>query len=66
MTAVVSGKTAKIYNFPKGGRTSTGGRANASDAVAVKYQQAEVAFATFGDAWYHQAAIAAGDKGGKP
>lgn len=58
MKADHSGKTAKIYNFPKGGRASAPTRAHRGGASSiVTLPRAAAVTVSFGDAWYHDAAI---------
>ena len=55
MSTVISGESAKIYQFPLRGRF-VGQRRDASEAApAPAYAQAVPT--TYGEAWYHEEAI---------
>ena len=51
-----SSESAKIYQFPSGGRAALGGR-RYSDAKADLASAPRVNEALCSDSWYHQAAI---------
>ena len=49
--------SAKIYQFPAGGRSALGGRRYEDTKTAPGFAAARTSEAAVGDAWYHQAAI---------
>jgi hypothetical protein len=49
--------SAKIYQFPTGGRAALGGRRYGETRTAVSELVAPVNFADSSDSWYHAAAI---------
>jgi hypothetical protein len=49
--------SAKIYQFPAGGRAALGGRRNDETKLAVDQESSRVSAAAFGGGWYHEAAI---------
>ncbi len=49
--------TAKIYQFPAGGRSAAGGRRIEEIKFAADLASARVTEAACGDGWYHEAAI---------
>ncbi|MEZ5827744.1 MAG: DUF2735 domain-containing protein [Hyphomicrobiales bacterium] len=56
MTASSFGGTAKIYQFPTGGRAGLGGRRNQA-TPANDYTVPHYATVASGSAWYHEEAI---------
>ncbi len=63
MTANVQRETAKIYEFPIGGRA---GRLDAHFGLTnLEREMAELPTTVYGDGWYHDAAIAEDDTAGK-
>jgi Protein of unknown function (DUF2735) len=54
MNSSLNHGSAKIYQFPAGGRTALGGRRYGEAKPAVEQGPTEV---TVGGAWYHDAAI---------
>jgi hypothetical protein len=48
--------SAKIYQFPAGGRAALGGRRDSDMKTAIE-PAAQVDTAACSDSWYHQAAI---------
>jgi hypothetical protein len=49
--------SAKIYQFPAGGRAALGGRRHDEIKPAVDQGSLRVHEAACGDSWYHEAAI---------
>jgi Protein of unknown function (DUF2735) len=53
--------SARIYQFPAGGRAALGGRRQEEAMTAIRAAidpgSSRVSEAAYGDAWYHQAAI---------
>jgi hypothetical protein len=49
-------RSAKIYQFPVGGR-SAGGRRSGEAETAADLASSRVSEAACGDSWYHEAAI---------
>ena len=49
--------SARIYQFPGGGRSATGGRRNEETRSATDLASPRVSEAACGDGWYHEAAI---------
>ena len=49
--------SAKIYQFPTGGRSALGGRRYEDTRTATELASSRVSEAVLGEAWYHQAAI---------
>ena len=49
--------SAKIYQFPAGGRSALGGRRYEDTKTVTGLAPARMSEAAVGDAWYHQAAI---------
>lgn len=64
MSESILQESAKIYQFPAGGRSALGGRRHdvkpATDVAAPR-----VANAALGSAWYHEAAIQEADRAHK-
>jgi hypothetical protein len=50
-------QSAKIYQFPAGGRAALGGRSQDETKSAVDKASLRVHEAACGDSWYHEAAI---------
>ena len=50
-------ETAKIYQFPAGGRSATGGRRYDDTTNASDLASSRVSEVACSDAWYHEAAI---------
>jgi hypothetical protein len=58
MTASLSGGSARIYQFPKGGRAALNGRPyDETAATASLLASSPVNEADCADSWYHEAAI---------
>jgi hypothetical protein len=57
MNSSLNHGSAKIYQFPAGGRTALGGRRYGEAKPAVEQGPPRVTEATVGGAWYHDAAI---------
>jgi hypothetical protein len=49
--------SAKIYQFPAGGRAALGGRRQEEAKAAIDPGLSRVSEAACGDGWYHEAAI---------
>jgi hypothetical protein len=49
--------SAKIYQFPAGGRSALGGRRYGETKAATAVANPEAGKADFSDSWYHAAAI---------
>lgn len=49
--------SARIYQFPAGGRAALGGRRYGETRPAPAYDAPQVDLADFSDSWYHAAAI---------
>ena len=49
--------SAKIYQFPAGGRAALGGRHHEETTAAVDQDSLRVSEAACGSSWYHEAAI---------
>jgi hypothetical protein len=49
--------SAKIYQFPAGGRAALGVRRQEETKVAANFGSLRVSEAACGDSWYHEAAI---------
>jgi hypothetical protein len=57
LTTRVNEGSAKIYQFPTGGRAALGGRRYGETKTAVSEFVAPANFADSSDSWYHAAAI---------
>jgi hypothetical protein len=57
MTENLHRQSAKIYEFPRGGRASLHGHRLVKQAAAIVPVGRRVSRIEFGDAWYHEAAI---------
>lgn len=65
MTAIVQRETAKIYEFPVGGRAGRPGRLGGHFGLSkLEREFAELPATVYGDGWYHDEAIA-DDRAGK-
>jgi hypothetical protein len=49
--------SARIYQFPVGGRSALGGRRHNEIETSTNHALSRVSEATVGGAWYHDAAI---------
>jgi hypothetical protein len=49
--------SAKIYQFPAGGRAAFGARRHVESSPSVDQGSSQVSAAAFGGGWYHEAAI---------
>jgi hypothetical protein len=49
--------SARIYQFPAGGRAALGGRKQEDSKTAADQGLSRVSEAAFGGGWYHEAAI---------
>lgn len=57
MTEKLNRQSAKIYEFPKGGRASLHGHRLVKTAAALVPASNRIARVEFGAAWYHDVAI---------
>jgi hypothetical protein len=57
MTTSLNHGSAKIYQFPVGGRAAIGGRRYEEPVSAANLGAARVSEVAVGGAWYHEAAI---------
>jgi hypothetical protein len=57
MTRSLNQESAKIYQFPAGGRSALGGRRYEESKAASDVASPHVNEANCSDSWYHQAAI---------
>ena len=57
MTTSLNHGSAKIYQFPAGGRSALGGRRYAETKTATDLASTTVSEAASGSSWYHEAAI---------
>jgi hypothetical protein len=57
MTTSLNHGSAKIYQFPAGGRSALGGRRYEEVKTATDLASPRATEAAVGDAWYHDAAI---------
>ena len=57
MNSSLNHGSAKIYQFPAGGRAALGGRRYGEAKPAVEQASPRVPEVTVGGAWYHDAAI---------
>jgi hypothetical protein len=64
MTANFSEESAKIYQFPAGGRSALGGRRHEA-RPEVEFTAPRVANVAIGSAWYHEAAVQDGERARK-
>ncbi len=65
MTASVQRETAKIYEFPAGGRAGRNSRLGQHLAMTnLEREMALLPNTVYGDSWYHDVAIAEDDKAG--
>jgi hypothetical protein len=58
--------SAKIYQFPAGGRAALGGRRHDETAPTADQGLSRVSEAAFGGGWYHDAAIRESEPERKP
>jgi len=56
MTTSLNHGSAKIYQFPAGGRSALGGRRYEEPKTATELASSRVSEAAVGGAWYHDAA----------
>jgi hypothetical protein len=61
MTTTSEFGTARIYQFPKGGRAALANRRDQSKHV-VEFAQARASQVAVGDCWYHEEAIRESDR----
>jgi hypothetical protein len=54
-------RTARIYQFPEGGRAALASRRDEAKR-AVEFAQARTAKVAVGDCWYHEEAIRESDR----
>jgi uncharacterized protein DUF2735 len=64
MTANSHRGSAKIYQFPAGGRAGLGSRADAARSVA-EFAASRVAKVASGSAWYHEEAVQSAERAPK-
>ena len=64
MTANSNRGSAKIYQFPAGGRAGVGSRADAARLVA-EFAASRVARVACGSAWYHEEAVQSAERAPK-
>jgi hypothetical protein len=57
MNSSLNHGSAKIYQFPAGGRAALGGRRYGEAKTAVEQGAPGISEVTVGGAWYHDAAI---------
>jgi hypothetical protein len=57
MTTSLNHGSARIYQFPAGGRSATGGRRYEETKSVTDLASSRVSEAACGDGWYHEAAI---------
>jgi hypothetical protein len=57
MTASLNQGSAKIYQFPAGGRAALGGRRYEETRTVTELASSRVSDVAIGGAWYHDAAI---------
>ena len=57
MNSSLNHGSAKIYQFPAGGRTALGGRRYSEAKPAIEQGPPRMTEVAVGDAWYHDAAI---------
>jgi hypothetical protein len=57
MTTSLNHGSAKIYQFPAGGRSALGGRRYEETKAAADLASTPVSEAASGSGWYHEAAI---------
>ena len=57
MNTVLDHGSAKIYQFPAGGRSAAGTRRLEEIKIAAELASSRVSEAACGSAWYHEAAI---------
>jgi hypothetical protein len=57
MNSSLNHGSAKIYQFPAGGRAALGGRRYSDAQPAVEQDAPRMSDVTVGGAWYHDAAI---------
>ena len=57
MTTSLNRGSAKIYQFPAGGRSALGGRRYEETKTATDLASTAVSEAASGSSWYHEAAI---------
>jgi hypothetical protein len=57
MTEKLNGQSAKIYEFPRGGRASLHGHRLVKTAAAIIPANRRVSRIEFGSCWYHETAI---------
>ncbi len=57
MTTSLNRGSAKIYQFPAGGRSALGGRRYEETKTATDLASTAVSEAVSGSSWYHEAAI---------
>ena len=57
MTTSLNRGSAKIYQFPAGGRSALGGRRYEETKTATDLASTAVSEAASGGSWYHEAAI---------
>lgn len=55
--------SAKIYQFPTGGRSALGGRRYEDARAVINLASSRVSEVAIGEAWYHQAAIQESEPG---
>jgi uncharacterized protein DUF2735 len=58
--------SAKIYQFPAGGRAALGGRRHDETAPTADQGLSRASEAAFGGGWYHEAAIRESEPERKP
>jgi hypothetical protein len=57
MNSSLNHGSAKIYQFPAGGRAALGARRHDESNPPVDQGSSQVSAAAFGGGWYHEAAI---------
>ena len=61
MTASPDRQSAKIFQFPEGGRAALGGRRDEAEPV-VTFAASRIAKVASGGAWYHEEAVQKADR----
>jgi hypothetical protein len=57
MNTGLNNGSAKIYQFPAGGRAALGGRRYEEAGIATDVASPHLSEAVYGGSWYHEAAI---------
>jgi len=57
MNTSLSQGSARIYQFPAGGRAALGGRRYEETRTATDFASSRISAAVYSGSWYHEAAI---------